>query len=589
MDTLEIIKSAMAEKKADLILENCKIINVLTREVLEGNIVLKGKRIVHIGENTSEFLGESTRIIDVENSYVCPGLIDSHIHVESSMLTLTEFTKTVIPHGTTTCVIDPHELANVTGIDGLNVLIKEAKTSPIRFLIEAPSCVPSLPNFEISGAIIDSSKIDKLMDNEDIFGLAEMMNYPGVFLGDSEVVKKLNAAKKRGKIIEGHAPLLSGKELQAYIAAGIVSDHETSSWKEALEKLRLGMRVQIREGSFAKDIEKILPGLKDSKIDTRNIIVASDDRNPIDLAEKGHLDYTYRKMIELGVDPLEAIQMMTINTATHLGLHNELGSIAPGKIADLVVFDDLKNFKVSIVIAQGKVLFKEGKLMEITRPFTYPNFILDTLSKLDIPRISDIEIKVPKERNTVKVNVIGVKEHSLITEKLIYELDVNNGVVLPDISNDVLPLIVVNRHTKEKRIGKGFIHGLGLSSGSIASTVAHDSHQLICAGTDYTLMLEAIKTLKECKGGQVVITEEEKTILPLEFAGIMSTLPLNEVVEKTKSLHTKVREIGAKLADPFMALAFVALPVIPHIKLTDHGLIDVDEFKFIEVVTRNSS
>ncbi len=583
-DTRALIDYAMGRIKADIILKGGRVVNVYTREIFESDIVIAGGKIVNVGKDTQLFEGKNTLIIDVKDFIICPGLIESHIHIESSMLTLSEFAKAIIPHGTTTVVIDPHELVNVVGTKGLKILFKEAKLSPIRFLIEAPSCVPALPGFETSGAVINSKKIRKLMKRKEIFALAEMMNYPGVFLADDDVIAKINASKEAGKIIEGHAPLLKNKELQAYIAAGISSDHEATNAEEVLEKLRLGMKLQIREGSFARDLVKIFEGFKKSKIDTRNILIASDDRNPLDLTEKGHLDYSLKLLIQQGIEPVEALQMMTLNTATHLGLQDEIGGIAPGKCADIVVFDNLDNLSVSIVIAQGKILFRDGKMKYEQPKFNYPSQILNTTKNLQVPTEGELKIQ-SSSIDKVNARVIGIKEKSLITEKLVEDLEVKNGMVQPSIEKDILPLVVINRHTKERNIGKAFIKGLGIKNGAIASTVAHDSHQLICAGTDYKLMIKAINELKISKGGQVVVTPTSTTILPLEFAGIMSTLPLEELVEKFKKLQTAVMEIKPIVSEPFMALAFVALPVIPHIKLTDKGLFDVDEFRIVDPVT----
>jgi adenine deaminase len=498
------------------------------------------------------------------------------------MLTLTEFAKAVIPHGTTTVVIDPHELVNITGTKGLELLIYEASKSPIDFLIELPSCVPSLPGFETSGAVLSSEEISELIRKKEIFALAEMMNYPGVINGFDDVIKKINSAKEAGKMIEGHAPLLSGKELQTYIAAGINSDHEATSVDEALEKIRLGMKLQIREGSFAKDLENILSKLDLKNIDTRNLLIASDDRNPIDLFEKGHLDYSYKKMINLGINPIEALQMMTINTATHLGLQNQIGGIAPGKKANIVVVSNLNDFDISLVISNGTIIFRNGELILQEEKTEYPSFIFNTMENLETPTLDDLVIKSDKEE--VVVSVIGLQENSLITEKNQHLINVKDGVLLPDIENDVLPVFVVNRHTKEKKIGKGFVKGLGIKNAAIASTVAHDSHQLICTGTDYNLILTAIKELKESQGGQVIVTQDKTTLLQLDFAGIMSSHSLNDVVNEHKELHDALKSIKPSISEPFMALAFIALPVIPHLKITDHGLVDVDEMKIVRPI-----
>ena len=583
MDTKTKIESALGKTKADIILRGGVVANVLTKEILESDVAITAGYISHVGKETADFEDNKTRIIELEGKMICPGLIESHIHVESSMLSITQFSRAVIPHGTTTCVIDPHELVNVAGVQGLEIFLEQAKESPIRFLVEAPSCVPSLPGFETSGAELNSATITKLMEREDIFALAEMMNYPGVLFTDNEVLAKIDAAKKTGKLIEGHAPLLKGKELQAYIAAGISSDHEASSIEEVLEKLRLGMKIQLREGSFAKDLSNVVHELKEMEIDTRNIMIASDDRNPVDLLEKGHLDYSFRLAVNAGMNPMTVLQMLTINPATHLGMDNEIGSIAPGKVADLIIVDNLKNFNLITTIIGGQIHFDEGELKVKSKEDKYPKFVVNTMFNLEIPQLTDIMFMVPEEEK-VKVRTIGLNEHSLITDSLVSELEVVDKFIVPDLENDVLPVIVMNRHTSEQNIGKGFVKGLGIKNGAIASTVAHDCHQLICVGTCYNMMIKAIRELKDSNGGLVVVTEEENTVLPLEFAGIMSVKTYEEVIADFKRLEGALEKIASKISEPFMALAFVALPVIPHLKLTDRGLVDVDKFEMADVI-----
>jgi len=579
--TEEIISYAMADKKASLILRGGKVANVYTRELIDADVVIADNYIVYVGKNTDDFKGEKTQIIKLEDKVICPGLIESHIHVESSMLSLTEFSKVVVSKGTTTCVIDPHEIANVCGIQGINLFIEESKELPVKFLIEAPSCVPSLSGFETPGAELDVNKIIKLLKKDEIFGLAEMMNFPGVYLRFPDVLGKIDAAKKSKKIVEGHAPLLTNKELQAYIAAGISSDHEATTAEEALEKLRLGMKLQIREGSFAKDLENIFSDLIKYDIDYRNIIIASDDRNPIDLVEKGHLDYSFRKLVKLGVDPIKALQMFTINTATHLKLDDKIGGISPGKIADIVVVNDLENFNVEMTIIEGKIVYRENKVQQNIIRKKYPKSVLETMKFFEVPSIHDLMIEGEEEE--IRVNVIGLKEHSLITEHLQLKLKAIDGYLQPDLEQDILPVFVINRHTPEKNIGKGFIKGLGIKEGALASTISHDCHQVICTGTSYKLILQALQKIKEIGGGQVVVTKNSVVTLPLKIAGLMSTETSSEVVKKIRTINQELNKLQPALSEPFMALAFVALPVIPHLKITDKGLVNVDTFGFIEL------
>lgn len=583
-EILELIEHSMAKIPADLIIQNGTIVNVITKELIEGDVVIAKGKIVYVGKDTRKYEGEHTRIIDAKDKYIIPGLIESHIHIESSMLTLTEFAKAIIPHGTTTCVIDPHEIANVLGVKGVKLITKEAKHLPIRFLVEIPSCVPAVMGLETPGAIISSKKIKKLAKSKDFFALAEMMNYPGVFLGDKEVLKKIAATLTQGKIVEGHAPLLSGKELQAYIVSGVSSDHECSSANEALEKLRLGMKIQLRHGSFAQDLENIVKELKDMDIDTRNLILASDDRNALDLQQQGHINYSLKLLVSMGVDPIEVIQMATINTAQHLKLDHLIGSIAPGKIADIVIIENLEEFEVLTVLAQGNLVYHDKKICWDFEPFKYPRFVLRTMKKLSVPTIEEMRIPVEPNLDEVKCHVIKVNEHSLLTDKAEATLKVEDGFIEPDVENDILPVLVINRHTRKKSIGKGFVTGLGLKDVAIASTVAHDCHQLIVTGTNYELMHKAISCLKEAGGGQVIVTPTKTTLLPLPFAGLMSIYPLSEFTENLKELKKHEEELNPSVSEVFMALAFIALPVIPHLKITDKGLVDVDTFSIISTV-----
>ncbi len=585
--TKELVDNAMARKKADIVLKNCKVLNIFTREIIEADIVITRGRTVHVGKLSDEFIGKGTLILDIAGAYASPGFIESHIHVESSMLTLSEFTKAVALRGTTTVVIDPHELANVCGLAGLEHFIQESQKQPITFLIEAPSCVPAIQGLETSAATLDSSAISKLLSKREVVALAEVMNYPGVYLAHPEVIEKIDVAKRLNKIIEGHAPLLSNKELQAYIAAGISSDHENASFEEALEKLRLGMKVQVRDGTFAKDLESIMKPLRKKKLDTRNILIASDDRSAIDLIEYGHLDYSLQKLVKIGYKPIEAIQMVTLNPARHLRMDHELGGIAPGRISNIVILEDLKKFKVKHVIAKGKLIVENGKFIHQLKKSPYPAMFMNTMVNLEIPTKNDLMIEV-KDKNKVKVHVMGLKEHSLITKKEEATLLVTNGFVQPNVLKDILPVVVINRHTKEKKIGKGFIRGLGIKNGAIASTVAHDSHQLVCVGTDYDFMLRAIKALKNHNGGQVVVAKNidsvSETVLPLSYAGIMSTKSLEEVTSDMKKLQEATKILTPTISEPFMSLSFIALPVIPYLKITDYGVIDVNNFKVIPLI-----
>lgn len=580
-----LIDTAMAREATSLVIKNANLIATTTREILPNtDIMIKGKYIVGIGKAEENHINDETIVIDAEGLYVSPGLIDSHIHVESSMSSPTSFAEAVIPHGTTTTISDPHEIGNVLGIKGVELMIEEASNLPMDILFVAPSCVPSLPGMETPGAVINSKDIKTLMNNPKIFGLAEVMNFPGVFMADKEVLAKINHALDCGKIIDGHAPGLTGNALNAYISAQIKSDHECETAEEAIEKLNRGMHIQIREGSFTKNMNKLILGLRDKRIDLRKCSVVSDDRHPDDLLFKGHLDYSLKKLVKvLNMDPIEALQLVTINPAENMELKN-IGIVAPGKIANIAIFEDLQEFKVKYTIFEGSIVAKDGKLVKQLKPFSYPNWALDTTKNLKVPTVDQLKVSCKKKVEKVKVNVIKILEHTIVTEKSIEELNVKDKFVIPEVNKDVLPIAVIDRHSGKNNIGVGFVSGLGLKDGAIATTVAHDCHQLIVAGTSYEMMVMAVEKIKSIGGGYVVVNSQGFSTLPLPYGGIMSTKPLKELVENLKEIRETLKIVKSSISEPMMALSFMSLPVIPKIKLTDKGLFDSENFKQIDVI-----
>ncbi len=582
--TVEMIKCAVGEISADLVIQNGIIANVLTKELINDSLAVKSGRIARIGSCT-DIIGKDTNVIDADGKIISPGFIESHIHVESSMLTLTQFSAAIAPHGTTTTVIDPHEIANVLGARGVRLLIEEKKQLPLRYLIEVPSCVPAVSGFENAGAELNAKDVAELL-KEDTFGLAEMMNFPGVFLGVPEVLEKINSALQVNKIVEGHAPGVSGNNLNAYIGAGISSDHEATTIEEGLEKLRLGMKLQIREGSFAKDLETIIKGIIEARIDTRNCLIVSDDRHPHDLVYQGHLDHSLRLAVKTGLDPLIALQMVTINVSQHIGLSYDIGSIAPGKIADITIFDNVEDFIVQNTIFKGQEIAREGKLIKELPTFFYPEWALDTVHVKPIPNENELKIPWKGSDSSVKARIIGVLEHSLLTENLVAELRVENGYIVPDVTNDILPIVVIERHNKLGTIGSGFIKNFGLPNGALASSIGHDSHNIIAVGSTYDYILKAVEQLIANKGGLVAITNDSTYQIALPFAGIMTTEKPEVIATKLREMDEYIDNMGVKISSPFMALSFLALPVIPHLKLTDKGLVDVDAFEMVPVVIR---
>ncbi|MFX0062740.1 MAG: adenine deaminase [Candidatus Hermodarchaeota archaeon] len=572
----QLIDCSMGRVPADLVIQDGTLVNVsIGKLVKNDSLAIKGDRIARINRG-DEVIGSQTKVIDAADRIISPGFIDAHLHVESSLLTPTEFCRAVIPHGTTTVSIDPHEIVNVLGRKILDILLKEVDPLPLRFLIQVPSCVPSVSAFENTGAVLGASEVKKLLQNPDLIALAEMMNFPGVYSADLEVLQKIEAAHSLNKIIEGHCPGLTGHELEAYLAAGIGSDHESVTAEEVYEKLSKGCKVAIRAGRFANDLRAIVNMVK-TLPDLRNGLFVADDRHPNHLVENGHLNENLRLAVAEGLDPVRAIQMVTINPATHFKINSDLGVLAPGKIADIIVLKELTDFTVEEVIFAGRHIYHSNQFLVEFPSFNYPSWILKSI-KLTVPKEKDLIIQSGKEESTV-VRVIGVKEGSLYTNHLHEKVPVVNGAIKMVPNRDIFPLYVFNRYG-HKTIGKGLVKGFGFKKPcAIASTVAHDSHNLICAGTDLSLILRAVKEIQRIDGGLCVVHSKDTTSLPLSYGGLMSLEPLEAVSVRLQNLQIICQELGIKVADPFMTLAFLSLPVIPALKLTDMGLVDVERFK----------
>jgi adenine deaminase len=546
-----LIDVSSGRRKADLVIKGVNVVNVITEEIYQSDIAIAGNRIAGVGNYSG------IKEVDCRGFFAVPGLVDAHTHIEMSMLTLSEFARIVVPRGNTTIVADPHEIANVLGVDGVRLMIDEARQTPIRFFCMAPSCVPS-SNLETSGAVITDREIERLLDADNVIGVAEVMSFSEVVEGDEGFLRKIIMAEK----VDGHAPLLSGKHLNAYISAGIQTDHESVSFDEAWEKLRLGMKIMVREGSVAKNLKDLIELVKKGN---RNVMLVTDgDRNLNDLIKNGYLDHVYREAVKEGVDAIKALQMCTINPAEHYGLN--IGSITPGKFADIVILSDLENFKVKRVIFNGKIL-KEG---DFRRRYHYPRVAKNTVKAR---KISDEDVKI--ELNGRKIRVIKLIEGELITEELIVE----------SLSNDINKIIVLERHKGTNRIGKGFVYGFGIKKGAIASTIAHDSHNIIAVGdaNEDEYIVRAVNKLIELQGGIVVANKNGTFELQLEIAGLMTERSVDEVMKELKLLHQQLDEMGCRLEAPIIALSFLALPVIPKLKITDYGLVNVEKQEVIDV------
>ncbi len=536
---------------------------------IENTTVLFDSKIASIRE------GRAEKTYDFSDYYLLPGFIDGHIHIESSMLSPTKFATAAVVHGTTCVVFEPHEIANVAGMAGIGFMLS-AKT-PVRMFFTAPSCVPAT-NMETSGAELGIGEIEELLRNPRCVGLGEMMNFPGVVYNDPFVMAKLDAAKTAGKVVDGHAPGLSGDELKKYAASGILSDHECTTAQEAVEKLKLGMRIMIREGSAAKNLEA-LSGIVDKNY--KNCMLVSDDIHADELMSAGHMDRILKKAVALGIDPIRAVTMTTINPAEYFKLEG-LGAIKTGYCADFVVVKDLKDFEVIAVFINGKLAAEKGKALFDSKE---PDAPKEILASVRIKNIEPDDLKVESSK-TQKARIITIVENQIVTDSRINALESDNKYLAPDVENDVLPLVVVERHRATGNVGKGFVAGFGLKQGALASTVAHDSHNIICVGANYDDMASAIGEIK-LMGGGLVAMNDGKVVerLELPIAGLMSNMDANAVAEKTKKLNAAAKSLGCALDAPFATLSFLALPVIPSLKLTDKGLVDVNQFKFVDLIS----
>ncbi|MFB0561654.1 MAG: adenine deaminase [Candidatus Lokiarchaeia archaeon] len=570
----EIIKTALGEKKADIVIKDTNIINVCTGEIEKGDIAIKFNKIALVGES-SHTIGEKTRIISGKDKFASPGFFDSHIHIESSEITITEFTKSCLPHGTTSVIWDPHEIANVRGVSGIREILAESRKLPLNVFIMIPSCVPAAsPKLGTSGAVISVEDILELANEEEIMGLGEVMNFPGVLSGDKEVLAKIKAAE-RFRAIDGHAPGLRAEKLSAYFSTGIRSDHESVSGEEGVEKLRRGVFLMIREGSASKNLASLIKPIIEMRLDTRNCLLATDDKSPEDLKEEGEVDFLIRRCIEEGLEPMKAYQMATLNPVCYLGVDNRLGSITPGKNADIVLLEDLEKVTVDTTIISGVPVVVNRKFEVNIPAYEYSSEIQSSVNVGKVPEPDKFRIKAHNKENQ-KVKLIRVSEGSLFTSFETEYLRVESGTVMPDPKKDVLQVAVVERHHASGGIGKGFVRGFGLKEGSIASTVAHDSHNIVIIGTNWNDMAKAVSEIVEMQGGMVVVNKAKRIAhLPLNFAGLMSTEPIEKVIEKRKKLKKAVKEMGCELESPFMTMSFLSLPVIPELKITEKGLIDV--------------
>lgn len=555
-----IIAVAAGRKKADLVLKNAKYLNVFSNEFLSGDIAVANGLIAGVGK----YDGKTE--IDVSGKLVLPGFIDAHIHLESSMVTPAEFAKAVVAHGTTTVITDPHEITNVMGIDGVEYMIQASQNLPIDVHFMMPSCVPAT-EIDESGAELDCKDIDLYLDNKKVLGLAEMMNYVGVINGDKNVLSKIVTSQAHHKKIDGHAPELSGNDLNAYIAAGVYSDHECSTFENALEKLRKGQFIMIREGTAAHNLKALMPLLTQQYYS--RCMFATDDKHPSDLLYGGHIDYIVKQALKNGADPIVALKTATHHAARYFLLNNK-GAIASGYIADIVVVDNLENFNVETVFKRGKLVF-DGEVKDFSVPTVDEKLAEKCFDTFHLNSVTPSSFKVDG-----KLGLIGLVGGELLTRNL-------GTADKIDVENDILKIACIERHKGTNHIGVGYVKGYSLKSGAVATSVAHDSHNIITVGCNDDDIAVAVNAIKDSKGGIAVVENGKiKALLELPIAGLMSDEPLTTVNEKLENAKSSAYELGAdKSIDPFMTLSFLSLPVIPSLRITTKGVFNAENWKML--------
>ncbi len=566
MTLVDRLAAARGDRPADLVLRGGRLVNVISGEIYRSDIVIHDRHVVALG---SGYRAENE--VDLTGMYVCPGLIDAHVHIESSLVTPAEFARAVLPHGVTTVVTDPHEIANVLGLEGMRYMLERAKNGLLNMFVMASSCVPAT-DMETSGARLEAEDLAQLLDHPWVLGLAELMNYPGVALGDEGMLDKI--ALYKDKALDGHAPDMTGPMLNAYVAAGVQSEHECASVAEAREKLRLGLTIFIREGTTTRNLLPLLPLITAENHSA--ICFCTDDRIPADLIDHGSIDYMIRLAIAEGIDPLMAIRMGSYNTARHFGLR-KYGAIAPGTYADLLIAPDLRDFRPQQVYRGGRLVAQAGEMVAAS-PARRAIELRGTVNISAHP----LDFSVPARGE--RIRVIGSVKDQVVTEHLLERARIVDGLAQSDTGRDILKFAMVERHRASGNIGLGFIKGFGLRRGAIAGTVAHDHHNLAVIGVDDDSMRTAVRAIAEMGGGLALVDGDQLLAsLPLPVAGLLSEAPIETVREQYDAMIAAAHEMGNRMSDPFMVMSFMGLEVIPKLKLTDRGLVDVEQFKLLDL------
>ncbi len=590
VDTLrKIILASQGAIKSTLLIKNANLVDVIVGDIREKvNIAIWNNYIVRVGYfDTGKYIGSQTRVIDAGDAEaVTPGFVEPHVHVESSLMTVQEFSKAVLLHGTTTVAADPHEIGNVLGVEGVKLFIEESRYTPLRIFFYVPSCVPpTAAGLDTPGQVITADDVEELLKYDEVIGLGEVMDFLSVVKGENEVLRKIVAAKRLGKLVDGHAPQLPEDLIVPYAAAGIEGDHESVYLNEALTKLRNGMHILMREGSAWKDLEELSKMLTYMRVNTHYLMFATDDMEILDLVDEGHLDRVMRRAVSLGVDPITVVQMATLNAAEYLGL-KEVGAIVPGRFADIVILDSFRRFKVRDVIVNGEIVVKNGKyIYRHEGRFRYPDIAYRTMNVGRKVKPEDLRPELPISEGEVDYLVIKAIPGKAVTKKEERRLSVSNGMIQLPLGSDLAYIATVERHHATGNIGKAVISGLGLSKGALAQTIAHDVHNIIAVGKTYEEMALAINTLIDMGGGMVAtLNNTVIATMKLPIAGLMTDKPLEDAYHELEKYIDALKALGLNFRSSFMTIALLSLPVIPELRVTDKGVVDVVEGKIIDPV-----